>query len=102
MQPALVAWFVASTSHTTCITHSKQGGAASPCCIACCINKQQDLHDSQQARCVQPALAALLVASTGPKNCMTHSKQCGCSQPLAALLVASTSCKKMHGSQQAW
>jgi hypothetical protein len=65
MHPALAAWLVASTGHKNCMTHSKHGDAASPCCMACCFNKPQDLHDSQKALCVQPALAALLVASTG-------------------------------------
>ena len=62
MQPALAALLVASTSHKNCMTHSKQGDAASPCCMACCFNKPQDLHDSQQAMWMQPALAACLVA----------------------------------------
>ena len=62
---ARAAWLVASTGHKKCLTHRQHGDAASPCCMACCFNKPQDLHDSQKALCVQPALAALLVASTG-------------------------------------
>jgi hypothetical protein len=87
MQPALAALLVASTSHKNCMTHSKQGDAASPCCMACCFNKPQDLHDSQQAMWMQPALAACLVATTGHKSCMTHSKHGGCSQPLLHALL---------------
>ena len=51
-----------------------------PCCFACCINKLQKNAWLTASMVKQPALAALLVASTSHRTCMIHSKQSVCSQ----------------------
>ena len=78
---------VASPGHKICMTHSKQGGCSQPLLHALLFQHATRIALLTASRVMQPALAALLAASTSHKNCMTHSKQAVCSQPLLHALL---------------